>query len=44
MDGPLLLTGDYATGLNLLPDHTITEGNSGLGISVNRQSLMLFQI
>lgn len=44
MDGPLLLKGDYASGLHLLPDHTMLEGHSGLGITVNRQSLMLFQL
>lgn len=43
MDGPLLLKGDYASGLHLLPDHTMLEGSSGLGVNVNRQSLMLFQ-
>lgn len=44
MDGPLLLRGDYASGLLLLPDQTILAGSSGLGITVNRQSLMSFHI
>ncbi len=44
MDGPLLLRGDYARGLQLMPQQTIVEGSSGLGITVYRDQLSKYRI
>lgn len=44
MDGPLLLRGDYARGLQLLPQQTIVEGSSGLGVTVYRDQLTKHRI